>query len=161
MEPVPTPHRIAFRKAAPEDLGGLLALETACFSSYYRAHRFSEQQFRYYLQRPNTVAFVATMNGKLVGYVLGVVQRGRLKDTAHLYSIAVDSSVRRQGAGRALLRRFIAAAKRSEVQRFLLEVAVANRKARKLFEAEGFRKVRIMPDYYGEGHDGIKMEKTI
>jgi ribosomal protein S18 acetylase RimI-like enzyme len=158
---VSTSHRIGYRRPRAGDINALMAVETECFDSYYKAHRFSERQFRYYLRNPNTIAMVATKGGDIVGYILGVMQRGRRRHISRLYSIAAVSRVRRRGIGRRLLRKFIRAAKQGGASRVSLEVAVENRIGRKLFEAEGFRQTRMMPNYYGKRHDGIRMERPI
>jgi ribosomal protein S18 acetylase RimI-like enzyme len=136
-------------------------VETECFDAYYQAHRFSKRQFRYYLKNPNTIAAVASTGGDIVGYILGVMQRGRNRHITRLYSIATASRVQRRGIGRRLLRKFIRAAKQRGARHVSLEVAVENRIGRKLFEAVGFRQTRMMPNYYGKRHDGIRMERPI
>jgi [ribosomal protein S18]-alanine N-acetyltransferase len=156
-----TSHRIAYRRPRDSDIHALLAVETECFVSYYKAHRFSERQFRYYLKNPNTIAAVATMGGDIVGYILGVMQRGRRRHISRLYSIAAVSRVRRRGIGRRLLRKFIRTAKQGGARRVSLEVAVENKIGRKLFEAEGFLLTRMMPNYYGKRHAGIRMQRPI
>jgi ribosomal-protein-alanine N-acetyltransferase len=158
---VSTSHRIAYRRPRAGDINALLAVETECFKAYYEAHRFSARQFRYYLKNPNTIVEVATMDGDMVGYILGVMQHGRLRHIARLYSIATVTSVRRSGIGRRLLRKFIRAAQQRGARRVSLEVAVENKIGRKLFEAEGFRQTRMMPNYYGKQHAGIRMERLI
>jgi ribosomal protein S18 acetylase RimI-like enzyme len=38
-----------------------------------------------------------------------------------------------------------------------LEVCVTNSSAQSLYESFGFRRARLLPDYYGENRDGTKM----
>jgi [ribosomal protein S18]-alanine N-acetyltransferase len=153
--------RITYRSPRAGDINALMVVETTCFVSYYKEHRFSERQFRYYLKSPNTIATVATMGGEIVGYILGVIQHGQRRHSVRLYSIATVPSVRQRGIGRQLLRKFTRVAKQKGARRVTLEVAVENKIGRKLFAAEGFQQTRVMPDYYGKRHDGIRMQRPI
>jgi ribosomal protein S18 acetylase RimI-like enzyme len=154
--------RVFYRPPTINDIGGLSRIEVTCFRSYYyRGHRFSERQFHYYLKNPLTIALVAEDGGTLVGYVLGIVQRGRLGHIARLYSIAVLPEARQRGVGSRLLREFMGEAGKRGAREVSLEVAEANKVARSLFSKAGFRKSGRLRDYYLRGYDGIRMRRSL
>ncbi len=77
---------------------------------------------------------------------------------AHLISIAVLEEHRGRGLGSRLLRRTIKIAReRYHADSIYLEVRVSNVRAIKLYEKFGFRKVRIIPEYYRDGEDAFVM----
>src|SRR5687767_9194787 len=116
--------RYRVRLAKATDASELAAFERDAFRSYYARHRFSEEQFERYLTRPRTIAYVVTARGQIIGYVLGILVR--TPPVARLLSLAVSSSYRRRGIGRALMTRFIAAARREGAHAAYLETAVRN-----------------------------------
>lgn len=150
-----------FRNATLRDLPALLDIERTCFGSYYRTHRFNEKQFRYYLKLPAAITQVAVQDDRPVGYVLGVVQHGRLRDTARLYSLAVREQARDGGIGERLLRGFMQRARARGARRVRLEVAVRNAAAQHLFERAGFRCIGELPSYYAAGIDALLMIRTL
>jgi ribosomal protein S18 acetylase RimI-like enzyme len=145
------------RAATMSDIKSLVRLENRVFASYYKAHRFDDADFRYYLRSPRTIALVATQGDDVVGYVLGIVHTGRLRHLARLYSLAVASHFRRHRAGTRLMQAFLRAAKKRRCKRILLEIAVVNTGGLHFFSALGFKKRRELKNYYGQGIDGIRM----
>ena len=77
---------------------------------------------------------------------------------AHLISIAVLEEHRGRGLGSRLLARTIRVARdRYHADSIYLEVRVSNAKAIKLYEKFGFRKARIIREYYRDGEDAFVM----
>ncbi len=90
--------------------------------------------------------YLAALDGdELVGYAgLAVVP----PDEAWVQNIAVRRDHQRHGIGRALLEALLAEADRRGVKRLLLEVAVDNGPAQKLYAAYGFEQVAVRRRYY-------------
>lgn len=149
------------RSARVVDAPALAAFERKSFTDYYAPHRFSEKQFRYYLTRPATIAYLVTRGNNVVGYVLGAQGSGRRKHIARLLSIAVEPTARNSGIGRQLLEVFLEEARRRRCHFVVLEVAEPNAPAFHLFESEGFRKVSRLPSYYTAKVDGIRMRAPL
>lgn len=83
--------------------------------------------------------------GALVGYAgLAVAP----PDEAWVQNIAVRRDAQRQGVGRALLEALLAEAARRGARRTLLEVAVDNAPAQKLYAAYGFEPIGVRRGYY-------------
>ena len=144
-----------------KDLDELLRLEEECFVAYYAPHRFDRSQFYYYLRNPNSILSTAERPGGLTGYMLGIVSERRGRKSARLLSIAVEEDARRKGLGRELAECFLKEAKERGCASVNLEVAEEERTALHLFKKLGFKRSRVLPDYYGGGHDGVRMSRPI
>ncbi|WP_213452778.1 ribosomal protein S18-alanine N-acetyltransferase [Rhizomonospora bruguierae] len=69
-------------------------------------------------------------------------------DEAWVQNLAVRRNAQRGGIGRALLGELLAEAERRDTRRVLLEVAVTNAPAQKLYAAHGFEPVGVRRGYY-------------
>jgi ribosomal-protein-alanine N-acetyltransferase len=69
-------------------------------------------------------------------------------DEAWVQNLAVRRDVQRRGLGRILLQVLLGEAARQDVRRVLLEVAVDNAPAQKLYAREGFEPVGVRRGYY-------------
>ncbi|GAA2870642.1 ribosomal-protein-alanine acetyltransferase [Actinoplanes cyaneus] len=88
---------------------------------------------------------VALEKDALVGYAgLSIVDR----EESWVQNIAVRRDAQRLGIGRALLENLLAEAERNRVGRTLLEVAVDNHAAQKLYATYDFEPVGIRRGYY-------------
>jgi len=96
---------------------------------------------------------VAECDSRVVGYVIGVRERGY----CHIISIAVHPAYRRKGIGSALLKKLIEIMEHKGLTSFLLEVRVSNTAAINLYRRFGFRIVRRIPSYYKDGEDCFVM----
>ena len=114
------------RRATQADIGSLCALEDECFSLPW-----SRKGFEDFFSLDFTTAYVAEDEGKILGYI-GLYLSG---EDADITNVAVTSSARRRGIGKAL----ITAAKNSlGVMNLFLEVRESNLAARSLYDSEGF-----------------------
>ena len=87
----------------------------------------------------------AVEEGAVLGYAgLAVVDR----EESWVQNIAVRRDAQRRGIGRALLEALLAEAKRREVTKTLLEVAVDNVAAQRLYAAYDFEPVGVRRGYY-------------
>ena len=143
------------RRLRVGDLPRVLRIERASFGP----DAYSASTFMAHVLRDRKGLFVAQdEGGRITGYVLIRVGLGWIgAKRGGITSIAVDPAYRRQGVGRALIARAIEHLREHGVDEADLEVGVTNRPAQALYEALGFRRTRLLPDYYGENRDGIKM----
>jgi ribosomal-protein-alanine N-acetyltransferase len=120
---------------------------------------YSASTFMAHVLRDRKGLFVAqSEGGRIVGYILIRIGLGWIgAKRGGITSIAVDPAYRRQGVGRALMARAIQHLQEHDAQEADLEVSVTNRSAQGLYESFGFRRSRLLLDYYGENRDGIKM----
>ena len=88
---------------------------------------------------------VAVEEGAVLGYGgLAVMDR----EESWVQNIAVRREAQRRGIGRALLEALLAEVKRREVTKTLLEVAVDNAAAQRLYAAYDFEPVGVRRGYY-------------
>lgn len=88
---------------------------------------------------------VATENDEVLGYAGLAVTTPQ---EAWVQNIAVRREAQRRGIGRALLEALLAEAARHRVRKILLEVAVDNAPAQKLYAEYGFEPVGVRRGYY-------------
>jgi ribosomal protein S18 acetylase RimI-like enzyme len=151
--PQATQNPIEIRPARIEDLPQSLELESACFDAY----QLKKRQLQYLMHSRGSVFVVAERDGRLVGQGIALIRHHRKGCTGRIYSLAVSADCRGRGLGHALLRRLIETLGARGVNRIYLEVERANTAAVKLYERNGFRRVGILPDYYGLGRDALHM----
>ncbi len=101
------------------------------------------------LSLPNTQLYIARGNA---GTVLGFAMCRNIADEAELLLLAVSPKARRNGVGRALLRRFIVDATETGASRLFLEVRQGN-SAIDFYEDVGFLQIGHRLHYY-RGLDG-------
>lgn len=91
------------------------------------------------------------------GPVRGFLVAWRVADELEVLFVATGPAFRRQGVGRALLRRAVEEAQAEGLARLLLEVARGNLAARALYEGFGFRETGVRRGYYDDGDDAVLM----
>ncbi|MEO8502738.1 MAG: N-acetyltransferase [Acidobacteriota bacterium] len=146
---------LLLRGALAGDIEALTAFEALVFVD--EPHRISERQWRDLVRRAPGLTVLALSAADLAG-VLVLSSRGR---TLRILSLGVHPRFRRQGVGRVLLQQAEAAARSIGLVRIRLEVRADNLGAIALYEAHGYRIEGRLPSYYGEGEDGVRMERVI
>ena len=121
----------------------------------FGAERWSDAMFWNELAGGNWYV-VATEGDEVVGYAGLSVN----VDEAWVQNIAVRRDRQRRGIGRALLDALLAEAARRGVRDVLLEVAVDNRAAQRLYDGYGFEAVGIRRGYYQPSNtDALVMKR--
>lgn len=95
---------------------------------------------------------IASQNGFVVWRVVA--------DEAEIITIGVHPDARKSGIASAMLAIIENDIKKRGGKKIFLEVAENNEPARKLYEANGYKKIGIRPKYY-DGIDAILMEKAL
>jgi ribosomal-protein-alanine N-acetyltransferase len=107
--------------------------------------KWSEWMFWNELAAGHYYRVALAADGSIVGYGgLAVVA----SDEAWVQNLAVRRAVHRRGLGRRLLHVLLAEAARQKVSKVMLEVAVDNAGAQKLYAREGFEPVGVRRGYY-------------
>ncbi len=146
----------------PEDLDEVLAIERASFP-----HPWSRHAFAYEL-RENRVARLwvgraseapdIPPDAPVVGYLCLWV----IADEVHVTNFAVHPDLRGRGIGRELLGTLLELYRQQGAARAALEVRLSNHRARRLYEAFGFREVGLRKGYYFDtGEDALLMEARL
>ena len=122
-------------------------ISTIDFRRVPDARRIWMRFFDKHLGSRNKKAWVAERNGKVVGLVMGSIEKRppvfRLKHRGHLEEMAVTASERRKGIGTLLLREYLAWARKKGVPWVTLEAVPENRIGVPFWEKKGFRTVMI------------------
>ncbi len=121
-----------------EHLGALSVLETLCFSEPW-----SEEALRI-LTKENAFGVVALSDGQVVAYG-GMTY---VLDEGSVTNIAVHPDRRRQGYGRAVLRRMLLEAEQRALSFVFLEARESNLAARALYKAVGFEECGVRKNFY-------------
>jgi ribosomal-protein-alanine N-acetyltransferase len=123
------------------DIDELLPIEEDLFG----AEQWTAGMFRSELEHGYHYLVARDETGAVAGYAgLAVIP----PDEAWVNNIAVRRDAQRQGIGRVLLEALLAEAARHQVRRVLLEVAVDNGPAQKLYAEYGFEAVSVRRRYY-------------
>ena len=129
---------VAWRPMRDDDLADVAAIEAQVHAAPWTIGNFRDSRAAGY------AACVGERDGRILVY--GVLMLG--PGEAQLLNLSVAPDVRRSGLGRALLRRFIADARRLGAEQLFLEVRPSNVGAIQLYETEGFLRVARRIAYY-------------
>lgn len=143
----------AIRPAEPTDVDALVAIEAV-----FPTDRLERRGFHHAIRSPS-IDLVIVGDGLPLGYA--AIHRRRRSSLAHLASIAVRSDLAGQGLGRRLLAAVEAAALKQGCTRLRLEVRADNEAAQRLYDGAGYRRVRIVDDYYEDGAAAWRYEKEL
>jgi len=143
------------RPATPEDLAALVDLEEAVFTH----DRISRRNFRHLLTAANALSLVDKDRQGLCGYA--TLLFNRRSAVARIYSLAVHPRCRGRGLGTKLIAALEKACRARACTALRLEVHPRNAKARRLYKALGYREFGRYSEYYEDGADAVRMEKTL
>jgi ribosomal-protein-alanine acetyltransferase len=145
---------IRIRAAKREDLTAISTIEQGCFAKY----NLSKRQLQYLQQQRETAVFlVAEKDGQIVGEGIALLRHHKQTVSGRTYSLAVDPAFRGQGIGEKLMKELVEQLRGRGARRIYLEVESTNVAAVRLYERLGFRGIGALPDYYGDGKDGLHM----
>ncbi|MEG0807361.1 MAG: ribosomal protein S18-alanine N-acetyltransferase [Alistipes sp.] len=141
----------SIRRAVPQDLAAIAAVENSCFDD----DAFSRRQLNYLLCKAQGACYVACCGEQIVGY-LSLLTR-RTISSGRIYSAAVSPAARSAGIGQALFEAAFAHARRLGLSSLTLEVRVDNVRAEALYRRMGFTADHLLKSYYHDGTDGWHM----
>ncbi|MBD8881650.1 MULTISPECIES: GNAT family N-acetyltransferase [Rhodanobacter] len=151
-----SPTNLRVRSAQLSDLDDLVALEEHSFTS----DRLSRAQFRRHLDSDSAKVLVASTGPhRFLG--TAVVFFRKRSGVARLYSIATHHAARGQGVGSILLDAVEELARRRHCRALRLEVRADNASAIRLYERLGYHRVSALAEYYEDGADGWRYEKSL
>jgi ribosomal protein S18 acetylase RimI-like enzyme len=143
---------IGLRLFQEEDFSAVCSLEQGEKGSPYSAAVFIRQASVIFAP----FFFVAVVDGKLAGYIIGATLQHSPKD-GWILRLKVAPPQRRKALGTDLLATLVRAFEEAGVTRLFLTVAPANLPAIGLYRARGFTEIGIVSDYFGIGEDRILM----
>lgn len=149
--------RHSIRGAVLADLERVCQIEHASFGR----EAYDRKLFAHYLRRCPALFLVVTRRKRVAGYMITCLCGGRGRQAAELVSVAVDPAMRQAGAASALLESTLRRLQRKGATRLRLVVRVNNKPAQAFYEKYCFRRVRVLPQYYEDGADGIAMSRPV
>ena len=151
-------HRIRIEESGLSDLERIYELERECFGR----NAYSKSFIRFLLTDLSTIALKAVNDrGDVIGLVIGRVEKSSGKVIGRVYTIDVKPEHRRRGVGRMLLRKLEEEFRRMGCEKIVLEVAVDNEPAIKLYKSMGYKFTAKLKNYYGLGRDAYRAERNL
>ena len=144
--------------AQPVDAAGIHALERRCFQP---VDVISLRRWRRLLRSPTVLGLVIHgSQGRILAGVFGLLRHFRVP-SGRVYKIAIDPSCQGQGIGTCLLRLIDERFRRAGMSRACAEVRAGNLRSRGLFAKNGYEESAVLPAYYDDGENGIKLWKDL
>lgn len=135
-------------QAKIEHAKALLTLENQLFSK--DDFPMSIGSFYYHIKRNHL--FIYIQDNKIIGYVLWLKRQKYYR----LYSLGVSKEFRSSGVAQSLLNYSF---EHFKTPAFSLEVKTTNKNAIKLYEKNGFKIQKLLPEYYPNHCDGYLMKR--
>jgi len=145
---------MGIRQYEAHDFAALWKLDQACFAS---GIAYSKSMLRYFLSQPGAECLVAVDGEKIVGFMLSEEN----PPLAHIVTLDVVESHRRQGIGSELLRESEAHLAFRGVRTVLLETATTNDAGIAFWERHGYRKEAVLKNYYPGRLHAYEMRKRL
>jgi ribosomal-protein-alanine N-acetyltransferase len=145
---------VTLRAHEPGDFVALLKLDQGCFPP---GIAYSKTMLRYFLKLPSADGTVAEDGGKIVGFILTEEN----PPLAHVITLDVAESHRRQGVGSALLAESERNLALRGVRTVLLETATDNEAGVAFWQRHGYRIEATLKRYYLRRIDAYEMRKIL
>ena len=146
------------RPARKEDVEGICRIEKSCFppDSFFLTRR----KILYHLRGGKNLLAVAEKRrgGDIGGYLQALYDR---RGYGWFNSLAVDPAFRGIGIAGALIDFMIGDARARGVRRLFLEVRDNHAGAISLYEKNDFVPLEVVPGYYDDGGDALKMVRDL
>ncbi len=140
---------VKIRPIVEADLVEILQIEETAFPNPYPLG------YLRFLAKGNPDTFLVAENDSgIVGYIIADVRHG---NEGHVISVAVRQNERRKGIAKELIAAVDSVFGRAEVDVVKLEVRVSNLVAINLYHSMGYRDAGIIPGYYRDGEDALRM----
>jgi ribosomal protein S18 acetylase RimI-like enzyme len=145
---------LILRPYQPSDFEALHAIDQLCFS---KTIAYGRREMKAYLQAEGSHCIVAAVPGAIAGFVL----TERSRDLAHIVTLDVLETYRRQSIGSLLLEAAEVEAAGHGAGLMYLETATTNKAAIALWKKHGYRETATIENYYGRGQNAFEMQKSL
>jgi ribosomal protein S18 acetylase RimI-like enzyme len=149
---------VATRLFEAPDLRALYAIEEACFEP---AVRFSRSLMRSLAFSPDCRTWLGILDGVRVGFAMVGLGTEDDPELAYIWTIEVLPAFRRKGVARALLACLEESASIAACTEIELHVSERNADGHALYEAAGYQRIGLEPEYYGRNEDAFRYRKIL
>jgi ribosomal protein S18 acetylase RimI-like enzyme len=150
---------LILRPYQPSDFEALHAIDHVCFP---KTIAYGRREMKSYLQMEGSRCIVAEIPGpETSGTIAGFILTERNAEIAHIITLDVWESYRRQSIGSLLLEMAEQEAISRGVASMYLETATTNKAAIALWEKHGYRGTATIENYYGRGQSAFEMQKEL
>ena len=141
------------RTFEPKDTFSIIKL-----ASQTLTEKYSPSLFSYFYETNPDGFIVATLNYKIIGFLIGVkINNQKTK----ILMLSVSPQYQKQKIGTKLLEEFIKRTKKEKINKIELEVRTDNYKAIKFYEKNGFKKIIKIKEFYQDHKDGYTMQLNL
>jgi ribosomal-protein-alanine N-acetyltransferase len=149
---------LILRPYQPSDFDALLAMDQACFP---KTIAYGRREMKSYLQSEGSHCIVAEIPSPEFPVLAGFILTEREGEFAHIITLDVLATYRRQSVGSLLLEAGEQEAASRGVTTMYLETATINKAAIALWQKHGYRETGTIENYYGRGENAFEMQKRI
>jgi [ribosomal protein S18]-alanine N-acetyltransferase len=142
---------LRFRPFETEDLAELIEIDRVCFPDDIA---FSCAELSFYLNHAQSIACIADGAGGIVGFVLARIET---RSRAHVLTLDVIPEARRRKIGTALMDALHSELAKRGVGTAILEVAVRNLPAQRLYQRLRYQYLETLSGYYKGRDDAYRM----
>ena len=139
------------REFRPEDSEELYGIVLSSLDEQYEPTVF----YYFHSQWPSGQLVVCDISGRPMGFLCSTKVG---PNRARIMMFAVRSEYRNRGLGQLLLDRFRMNAMMNGMSTITLEVRPDNIRAIRFYKRNGFKETGVLPRFYKDGGDGIRMD---
>lgn len=144
------------RAAVVSDFPTLLQIDQASFPP---GIAYDSNELSYFMQRDGAQTLVAEIDKRIAGFILMEILKR--KKAATMITLDVREEYRRRGCASALLAASEDILRKRSIQRYELQVDVANSPAIGFYNKHGFTPICTLKNYYSNGNDAYLMVKRL
>lgn len=137
------------------DFEALVSIDQACFP---KTIAYGRHEMKIYLQSEGSHCLVAEISG---AGIIGFIVTECSLELAHIITLDVLETYRRQSIGSSLLQLAEQEAASLGASLMYLETATTNKAAIALWKKHGYRESGTIENYYGRGQNAFAMQKRL
>ncbi len=146
---------IWIRNYERKDFQVLHDIDTTCFPAHMA---YSRAELLFFLRHSSSIARVAEIAGKIVGFAVGQNGPGA---AAHIVTLDVLPEARRRGVGTGLMNVLHEEFRKRHASQVMLEVDAGNQAAQRFYQDLGYERMGLLPGYYKGRGDALVMARSL
>jgi ribosomal-protein-alanine N-acetyltransferase len=146
---------LRIREYREGDLETLCEIDQICFP---KDIAFSRAELAFYLSHAQSITCVAEGGSTIIGFALARIENAAY---AHIITLDIVPEARRRGIGVSLMEELHERFRKERIIAAILEVAVGNIPAQRLYEKMDYRHLGTLPGYYQGREDAYRMVRMM